>query len=777
VSIDPLDDGRYEPVSILGHRDFEVPPLPVPVTSLIGREADIERVTALLKDESVRLVTLAGPGGIGKTRLALAVAGEFDRVGFVSLASVTEPELLMNTIERQLEIEPDIGHTPMQSVTGLLRHRQVLLVLDNLEQILDGTPVISDLLAGCAGLTVLATSRIRLGLSGEHVVPVDPLDVPPEREQATFEEVARSASVRLFAERAHAVHPSFSLDARNIDAVRVICRQLDGLPLAVELAAARSNMLSPESLAARLEHRLELLTGGPRNVPQRLQTMRAAIEWSYELLPESERRFWERLGVFTGGFTADAAIAVAMLDEASDLDPLNTLESLIGQGLIRSTRNAVGEPRFTMLETTREFALDRLAQQAYEDRVRDTHARYFRGFAAQAEPFLMSADPELWVRRLEADLANIRQAMTWSRSRGDVESALDTCCSLAWFWTLPSLLAEGLGWFESLLEIESPEVSVRTRAKALLAAGDLAHWLGQSDKALRMHREALVAWRELGDVARIADTLRSLGSETIDFMRYEEAERYLREARELALRASDSWNFAAASNLLGLAVKEQGRFAEAITLHEEALREWQRSGHRAHLPASLNGLGFSYLDGGDQPRAYESFDAALASMEDDEFDEATRSITGFVRIAIANGQLDLATRLFAAARTIRDRHGTPPRPVVVAENGAIERELRTRLTPRAFAEAWSKGQDLQIQEAVALARTVPIPAAVTDDILSPREHDVLTLLIEGAPDTEIADRLFITRRTASKHVASILAKLEAPNRTAAATIAIRRGLV
>jgi non-specific serine/threonine protein kinase len=505
--------------------------------------------------------------------------------------------------------------------------------------------------------------------------------------------------------------------------------------------------------------------------------MRAAIEWSYELLPEPERRFWECLAVFTGGFTADAAIAVTMAEDASALDPFQVLESLIGQGLIRSTRNEEGEPRFAMLETTREFALERLALRVHQDLVRDAHARYFREFATKAEPFLMSADPELWVHRVEADLANIRQAMTWSRSRGDVESALDTACSLAWFWTIPSLLAEGLGWYESLLEAESPNVAAHTRAKALLAGGDLAHWLGQNDKALQMHREALKAWRTLGEVARIADTLRSLGSETIDFQRYDEAEQYLREARDLARDVADSWNFAAASNLLGLAVKEQGRYPEAIALHEEALREWQRSGHRAHLPASLNGLGFCYLESGDSPRAYESFDAALASMAEDEYDEATRSVTGFARIATATGHPDLGTRLFAAARVLRDRLGTPPRPTIVSENVAIERELRARLTPSAFTAAWTKGQDLSIQEAVALARTVPVPAAATDDVLSPREHDVLALLIEGAPDTEIADRLFITRRTASKHVASILEKLDAPNRTAAATIAIRRGLV
>jgi non-specific serine/threonine protein kinase len=733
------------------------------MTSLIGRDTEIASIAALLNDDGVRLATLTGPGGIGKTRLAIAVASRFENAAFVSLASVSDPDLLLSTIERELEIESEIGRTPLQTVASFVRGTTVLLVLDNLEQILAGTPVVGELLAMCPELTVLATSRIRLGLSGEHVVPIDPLDVPPESGNSTLNELASNPSIRLFTERANSVHPTFALDSRNVEAVRVICRQLDGLPLAVELAAARSNMLSPESLAARLEHRLELLTGGPRNVPQRLQTMRAAIEWSYELLPEPERIYWERLAVLTG--------------DAADLDPLNSLESLIGQGLIRSTRNAIGEPRFTMLETTRDFALERLAVRSYEGDVRTAHASYFWGLAAQAEPFLMSGDPELWVRRVEADLANLRQAMAWYRSRGEIEPALQTASSLAWFWTMPSLLEEGLGWYESLLDLESPEVTGRTRAKALLDAGDLAHWLGQSDKALQMHRQALIQWRDLGDIAKIAETLRSLGSETIDFMRFDEAENYLKEARALALEANDSWNFAAASNLLGLAVKEQKRYIEAIALHEEALREWQRSGHRAHLPTSLNGLGFSYLGAGDHQRAHESFDAALTSMPDDEIDEATRSVSGFAQIAIANGHLDLGTRLFAASKRLREMYGTVPRPMVLVENTAIERTLRAKVSAGALNAAWTEGQELSLKEAIALARRVPIPAAATDEILSPREHDVLALLIEGAPDIEIADQLFITRRTASKHVASILAKLEAPNRTAAATIAIRRGLI
>jgi predicted ATPase/DNA-binding CsgD family transcriptional regulator len=766
-----------EPVSLVTRQIVSMPALPVSITTLVGRDAEIAELSALVDSPDVRLVTLTGPGGIGKTRLSLEVARRASLAAFVSLASVTDPDLLAGAIETQLGIESDIGRSSVDNLARVFQGRTLLLLLDNLEHLLDGTTVISELLAACPELTVLSTSRIRLGLSGEHVVPLDPLETPPADSSIELGSAPESASVQLFVDRAQATHPAFALTKWNIDAVRLICRQLDGLPLAVELAAARSNILSPESLASRLEHRLELLTGGPRDVPRRLQTMRAAIEWSYELLPESERIFWEQLAVFRGGFTADAAIAVGLAEASQDLDPLTSLESLIGQGLLRTTTSKLGEPRFVMLETTREFALQQLEARGTADQARLAHALHFRSYAAQAEPFLMSSDPELWFSRIDIDLDNIRSALTWCRVSGSVALALEIASHLAWFWTYPNYLREGLDWFETLLACNSTEVSETSRALALLVAGDLAAWLVQVDKAVAMQEEALGIWRTVGDLQKTASTLRGLGNSAIDQFEYERAADMLQEARDLARTTGDFWNGAAAASLLGVNAGFQGRHLDAITHFTDALHEWQRTGHTEHLCSSLNGLGAAYLGTGDLSRSYESYEAAIGAAAADETNELAMSILGFGRIAKATGYPAIAVQLIAASKYLRERLGTAPRPQTSVLYSTLLAELRQTLGPATFASAFQVGQSLDLPTAVGLARQIPVPPSVSDGILSSRERDVLALLVEGASDTEIADGLFISRRTASKHVASILDKLGVGNRTAAVTAAHRRGLI
>ena len=768
-----------DPIALLPRADFDLPAMPAPVTSILGREIELAQISELLETGTARIVTLTGPGGIGKTRLALEVARRSSFPAFVSLAAVSDSDLLIGTIESQLGIESQIGRSPAENVISALRQRDVLLVLDNLEHLLAGVSDLSELLSACQNLTILATSRIRLGLSGEHVVPIDPLKIPETGKSIGFDEIAGTSSVQLFVERARAIHPSFVLSKSNVDAVRTICRHLDGLPLAVELAAARSNMLSPESLAARLEHRLELLTGGPRDVPRRLQTMRAAIEWSYELLPDVERVFWERLGVFSGGFTADAAIAVGQSEDTPDLDPLASLESLIAQGLVRSTATTAGEPRFSMLETTREYASQQLATRVHEIATRNAHADFFRAYAAEAEPFLRSTDPEPWFTRLDAELPNLRQALSWNQSQGQIEHAVLTAASLAWFWTWPNYLTEGLGWYESLFALEARDLTDETHAKALHAAGDLADWLGQTAKATSFHSEALVVWRRLGNDEKIGSTLRSLGSNAIDRLDFDLAEQLLREARELSRSSGSLWDYAGSCNLLSSATCQLGKYQEAVAFGEEALQSWQKSGHTQHFPMALNQLGWTYVDSEDFPRAYECFESALSSAPSDEINEIAMSILGHGRIARKQGQLEVATQLVAAAQHQRKHFGTELRPIVTLLFESLFSSLQSSLGVPRFASAMKKGQELDLSAAIAMAQsvTVPLPTNLHESDLSSRELEVLALLVEGTSDVDIADRLFITRRTASKHVASILDKLQAPNRTAAATIAHRRGLV
>jgi predicted ATPase/DNA-binding CsgD family transcriptional regulator len=770
--------GDSEPPTAHPVGDPLVSNLPIPATTLIGRERAVREVLALVRDPAVRLVTLTGPGGIGKTRLALAVTHAVRAAVFVPLAPLAGSDLIATAILQTLGVEHRDARPNEQALRSVLRERDLLLVLDNFEHLLDGASLVSDLLATCPRLTVLATSRIRLGLSGEHIVPVEPLEAPDPTDLPALETVAAASGVRLFGERARAVHPAFALTDRNAAAIATICQRLDGLPLAIELAAARSNVLSPEALAARLEHRLELLTGGPRDAPECHRAMRAAIGWSVDLLGATERALWEALGVFVGGFTAEAAEAIGQCVEGGVPEPLDTLSALVDQGLLRSIANAEGEPRFTMLETAREYALEHLASGGMEAATRDAHAHHYVAFAQVAEPGLMGTEPDLWFHRVEADIANIRAALGWLRERGRMQAALELAGALAWFWTAPNYIAEGRAVYDGLIEDAGPEVAPSVLAKVQMAAGDLADWQADTARSIALHQRALASWRAAGDRGGIARSLRCLGSSAIDRFAFDEAITLLAEARRLSLDTGDAWTAAATTNLLGVALREQGAIEDASRWHEEALRRWQQIGDRSHMPTALIGLGWCELDLARDQQAWEAFEAAIAITGDAKPDwDASWSLVGFAALAARHGQPATAARLLAATARQRRQLGLSLRPPHQARFDRLTDEARATLGSAAFAHAWSEGEAMTVAEAMQAARATSIPGAAADDGLSPREREVLARLVEGASDQEIADALFITRRTASKHVAAILEKLGASNRTSAATIAHRRGLV
>ncbi len=762
------------PIPIGRRGRVAVPDVPIPATPLIGREDAIRHAIAHIRDPEVRLVTLTGPGGIGKTRLAIAVAHEVGGdICFVPLAAVDHLDRIAPAILRALEVE-HAGALPAAALLrDVLRDRSLLLVLDSVEHLLDGTSLVSDLLQVCPHLTVLATSRTRLGLSGEHMLPVEPLTAPDPSHLPPLDEVAAASGIRLYVDRARAVHPTFALTEANAAAIATICERLDGLPLAIELAAARSNVLSPQALAARLEHRLELLTGGPRDAPERHQTMRAAIAWSADLLHDADRTFWQRLGVFVGGFTAEAAEAVG-----NRKDTVDALGSLVDQGLLRPAANAAGEPRFVILETARDYAREQLEAQEEDTATRDAHADWFGTFAREAEPGLMGRQPELWFHRVEADIANIRAALAWLIDREAIRPALELAGALAWFWTAPNYITEGRAWYNALLGSATHGIEPAVLAKAMMAAGDLADWQTDTERAEALNRQALARWREAGDQRGTAAALRSLGSAAIDRFAFDEAVELLSESHQLATTSGDAWNVAAAANLLGVASKEQGRTEDAIRWHETALRTWQQLGDRSHFPVALNGLGWGHLALGHDQLAWESFEAAISIPGNAELDwDVAWSIVGFAAIASRHREFTEAATLLAAAAHQRQELGLPLRPPMQRTVDEQTRAAENALGSAAFARAWADGQALRAEVAVQRARDVAVATPPADDGLSPREREVLALLVEGASDNEIADALFITRRTASKHVAAILDKLGASNRTAAATIAHRRGLV
>jgi len=467
--------------------------LPESLTSFVGREREIEAAGEVLLREDVRLLTLTGAGGYGKTRLAVEMARRVvesfpDGVHFVSLAPVSDPTLVVPTIARSLGLVEMASQSILESLKGRLRDELVLLVLDNFEQVLEAAPNVADLIAACSQLRVLVTSRTPLRLSGEQEFPVSPLAVPGLERLPAPELLIANESVSLFVQRARGVLPDFELTVENTQSVAEICVRLDGLPLAIELAAVRIRLLSTQAMLSRLQGQLALLTGGARDLPARQRTMRATIEWSHELLVEEEKRLYRRLGVFAGGFTLVAAEAVC--GDQGEPDVLDVLSGLVGSSLVQRAEEAEGESRFRMLETVREYAGERLEAGGEAEEMRRRHAVYFLALTEEAEPELRGARQVEWLARLEADHDNLRAALGWSLGGGDRELGLRLAGSLWFFWHTRGHWSDGRRWLEGALG-EATAAPSAAWATAHLGLGVLALWQNDLGRAEARLRESL----------------------------------------------------------------------------------------------------------------------------------------------------------------------------------------------------------------------------------------------------------------------------------------------
>jgi predicted ATPase/transcriptional regulator with XRE-family HTH domain len=695
--------------------------LPIPPTPLIGRATEVRAVRELLLSTEVRLLTLTGAPGIGKTRLALEVAADVansqddrrfsDGVFFISLGPIRDSGLVISTIAQTLEVSAVTGWPVLEGLQAYLRDRHILLVLDNFEQVLKAAPQLAALLAVASRLTLLVTSRVALHLSGEHRFAVPPLALPDIQRLTAATELTSAlvqyAAVELFVERAWSAAPSFALTDANALAVATICGHLDGLPLAIELAAARVVLFTPQELLARLDQRFALLTGGGVDLPTRQQTLRRAIDWSYELLDEGEQKLFRRLGVFVGGCTLEAARAVCNTTDDLRFDMLEGVTALLDNSLLQHEEGTDGRSRYTMLETIWEYALEQLAATGEYEAVRRYHAAYYRVLAEAAEQAWDQPHEVEWLQRLVAVRHNLRAALQWALDTEEAEFAWRLNGALFSFWIYCSSLREADDWLERALALQGEQhtpAATAAKAKLLTTAGYPAALQGDYARAQARFEEGLTLYAQIGDRRGIGWSLRGCGFVAMLRGDLVQAETYDEQSLTLCREAQDMWGVAWSLYGLAYLVLAQGDMARAHRLLEEALTCLRDQGIMFGVFRALLALGFIMLNQGRVVRAAELYREGLTLGRQLRFQQfIPDALEGLAGVAVAHGQSERAARLYGTAGTLREALGTPRWRVYQTTYERTLVAARAQLGDEAWAAAWAMGRAMSLEQAVTEA--------------------------------------------------------------------------
>lgn len=805
--------------------------LPASVSSFIGREQELHELRQRLREQ--RLVTLTGTGGTGKTRLALkAVTNELnhfaDGVWLVELAGISTQNLVAQSIARVFALPEVPELAPTERLSAFLQSKHLLLILDNCEHLIQEVAQITAfLLARCPRLALLATSREPLAISGEAILRVPPLHLPDPTPPAEWATLLRYDAIRLFVERAHALEPLFQLTASNAEAIVEICYRLDGIPLALELASARANVLTAQEIAARLNDGFALLAARPLSgIELRHQTLQAAIDWSYTLLTAEEQALLHRLAVFASGFTLDTAEAICSEGQINQEQILDLLSSLVRKSLVVAETTSRSQARYRLLETIREYAFEKLAQVGEVIWLRNRHLDLFLARAEEAAPRLHDAYQQLWLNWLEGEHDNLRSALDWALAHERIEEGLRIANALTRFWEIRGYVREGLGWFEQLLAQADDRISLHVRVNALTYAAFMAGFLGNSAATMAFGREGIALAEAagyagdpslilaLGGLASGAEAIgdyqtafalqeRAIelfraspgpsfylgmalsvqGGTAIELGYYEYARTLLDESLAMAHEAGDAFRMAHILNTRGTLARCEQNYAEAQTNYEAGIRLLRELGATRDLGAPLQSLGHTCLHLGDVDRAHALFTESLALHQAQQNGPGMREcLIGFAALAVVRGLPVAGVRLVAAAIVLGVHHAKSSWAATQIEYNHYLELACTHLTETEFLAEQAAGRALSLEQAIAYAQQLhfttqaPPTNRKSPHDLTEREREVVALIAQGKSNGDIAAELVLSKRTVEKHIANILSKVALTSRPQLVRWAIEQNL-